>query len=68
MRSPTEWASEQLPDAGFGVEDGYGLEASMLGEDILYFRQMAYLETARVRLGGHPVFDYSFNMTHSSKS
>jgi hypothetical protein len=40
----------------------------MLDYDILYFRQMANLETVRVRLGGPSIFDYSFNMTHLSKS
>jgi hypothetical protein len=71
LHSPTDWASERLPPAlvaCFGAEDITGAVGAMLGYKVLYFRQMAYLEAVRVRLGGHSVFDYTFNMTLVPKS
>ena len=70
LASPTDWVSVKLQPVlvnVFGAEDVNGAVAATLGYNVLYFRQMAYLETARVRLGGVPIFDYSFDMTHVEK-
>ena len=69
LASPSDFASGKLPPVlvnVFGAEDVNGAVAAMLGYNVLYFRQMAYLEMVRVRLGGRPIFDYSFNMTHAA--